>query len=130
MCNAGRHKGAPVSATRAALEVIDRLGAAHGPLMFIQSGGCCEGSSPICLEEGELPLGPDDMRLGEIGGAPFYIDAQTYERLGKPPDRDARLARRRGRFLARSRRRVGYLADRARNREDEVGIALTRKAPA
>jgi uncharacterized protein len=73
-----------VQATKAALEVIHRLGAAHGPLMFIQSGGCCEGSSPICLEEGELPLGPDEMRLGEIGGAPFYIDTQLYERWGRP----------------------------------------------
>jgi uncharacterized protein len=73
-----------VQATKAALEVIDRLGAAHGPLMFVQSGGCCDGSSPICLEEGELPLGPDDMRLGEIGGAPFYIDAALYESWGRP----------------------------------------------
>jgi uncharacterized protein len=73
-----------VQATRAALEVIDRLGAAHGPLMFIQSGGCCDGSSPICLAEGELPLGPNDVRLGEIGGAAFYIDAALYESWGRP----------------------------------------------
>ena len=73
-----------VQATRAALEVITRLEAAHGPLMFFQSGGCCDGTSPMCLEQGEMPLGPHDVRLGEIGGAPFYIDAEQYERWGNP----------------------------------------------
>ena len=73
-----------LAATPAAVEVIRRLAAAHGPLMFFQSGGCCDGTSPLCLKDGELPLSPDDVRLGDIGGAPFYIDAQQYERLGKP----------------------------------------------
>jgi len=75
---------ASVAATPAALEVISRLSAAHGPLMFFQSGGCCEGSSPVCLKHGELPLGPQDVRLGEIAGAPFYMDCQQYERWGRP----------------------------------------------
>jgi uncharacterized protein len=75
---------AAVTATRAALDVIERLKAAHGPVVFFQSGGCCDGTSPICLKEGELPAGPHDVRLGEIGGAPFYIDAEQYERWGKP----------------------------------------------
>ena len=73
-----------VSATRAALAVITRLEAAHGPLAFFQSGGCCDGTSPICLKDGELPAGPHDVKLGEIGGAPFYIDADQYERWGRP----------------------------------------------
>ena len=77
--------GEAIQATRAALEVITRLEAAHGPLMFFQPGGCCDGSAPLCLEAGELPLSPHDAQLGEVGGAPFYIDAQTYERSGKPP---------------------------------------------
>ena len=38
----------------------------------------------MCLEEGELPPGPHDVRLGEIAGAPFYVDAQQYERWGSP----------------------------------------------
>jgi uncharacterized protein len=75
---------ATVSATGAALEVITRLEAAHGRLMFFQSAGCCDGGSPMCLEDGELPLSPHDVRLGEIGGAPFYIDGQQYERLSRP----------------------------------------------
>jgi uncharacterized protein (DUF779 family) len=73
-----------VQATRAAREVIDRLKAAHGPLMFFQSGGCCDGTHPMCLKDGELPLSPGDVRLGAIGGAPFYIDGEQYERWGKP----------------------------------------------
>ena len=81
---AARDSGPAVGATPAALEVIRRLESAHGPLAFFQSGGCCDGSSAICLKDGELPLGPYDVRLGEIGGAPFYIDADQYERWGTP----------------------------------------------
>ncbi len=73
-----------VQATRAALEVIERLEAAHGPVAFFQSGGCCDGTSPICLKNGELPPSPHDIHLGDIGGAPLYIDADQYERWGKP----------------------------------------------
>jgi uncharacterized protein len=76
--------GAPVAATEAALEVIRHLEAAHGPLMFFQSGGCCDGTSAMCLKRGELPLSPHDIELGEIGGAPFYIDSEQYERWGRP----------------------------------------------
>jgi uncharacterized protein (DUF779 family) len=81
---AAHEANAPIAATPAALEVISRLEAAHGPLMFFQSGGCCDGTSPLCLKDGELPLSPDDLRLGEIGGASFYIDAQLYKRWGEP----------------------------------------------
>ena len=75
---------AAVRATAAALEVIHRLEAAHGPLTFFQSGGCCDGTHPLCLRRGELPTGPGDLCLGEVGGAPFYIDADQYERWGRP----------------------------------------------
>jgi uncharacterized protein (DUF779 family) len=73
-----------VTATPEALEMIERLRAAHGPLAFFQSGGCCEGSSPICLIAGELPPGPNDVLLGTVGGAPFYIDGDQYERWRAP----------------------------------------------
>jgi uncharacterized protein (DUF779 family) len=73
-----------VTASPEALEMVQRLGAAHGALIFVQSGGCCNGSSPICLQQGELPLGPQDVWLGEIAGAPFYIDSEQYERWGRP----------------------------------------------
>lgn len=73
-----------VSATDAAHEVIARLKARYGALIFVQSGGCCDGSSPICLREGELLLGPNDLLLGEIDGCPFYIDREQYERWKRP----------------------------------------------
>ena len=73
-----------VVATDRALEAIERLTARHGKLMFVQSGGCCDGSSPVCLREGELLLGEHDILLGEIGGASFYIDEDTYERWRRP----------------------------------------------
>jgi uncharacterized protein (DUF779 family) len=68
-----------VSATPAALELIGRLAARHGPLMFHQSGGCCDGSSPMCYPRGELLIGAQDVLLGEIGGQPFYMSAAQFE---------------------------------------------------
>ena len=68
-----------VLATDAALDLIARLKAKHGPLMFHQSGGCCDGSSPMCYPEGELIVGDGDVRLGEIGGCPFYMSASQFE---------------------------------------------------
>jgi len=68
-----------VLATDAALDLIARLQAKHGPLMFHQSGGCCDGSSPMCYPAGELLVGDSDVRLGEIGGCPFYMSAAQFE---------------------------------------------------
>jgi len=73
-----------VSATDAARGAIEALTRAHGRLMFFQSGGCCDGSSPICLTVGELPLSPHDLKLGEVAGAGFYIDGELYERWNRP----------------------------------------------
>ncbi|WP_027409218.1 DUF779 domain-containing protein [Anoxybacteroides tepidamans] len=68
-----------VIATEAALALIEKLKAKYGPLMFHQSGGCCDGSSPMCYPQGELIIGDSDVLLGEIGGCPFYIAAAQYE---------------------------------------------------
>ena len=68
-----------VLATDAALALIAKLKAKHGALMFHQSGGCCDGSSPMCYPEGELITGDSDVRLGEIGGCPFYMSAAQFE---------------------------------------------------
>ena len=70
---------ARVVATPAALALIDRLRAEHGPLMFHQSGGCCDGSSPMCYPQNDFIVGDRDVKLGEIGGAPVYIGAQQFE---------------------------------------------------
>ncbi|MBA2871245.1 hypothetical protein HNQ85_001515 [Anoxybacillus calidus] len=68
-----------VLATEAALQLIEKLKAKYGPLMFHQSGGCCDGSSPMCYPQGDLIIGDSDVLLGEIGGCPFYISAAQYE---------------------------------------------------
>ena len=70
---------ARVTATPAALELIARLVAQHGPVLFHQSGGCCDGSSPMCYPQGEFLVGDGDVRLGAIGGAPFYMSASQFE---------------------------------------------------
>lgn len=68
-----------IAATPAALDWIRRLVDMHGPLMFHQSGGCCDGSSPMCYQRGELKVGARDVQLGEVGGQPFYMGAAQYE---------------------------------------------------
>ena len=73
-----------VTATPEALELLERLRARHGDLIVHLSGGCCDGSSPICLTVGELPLSPHDLKLGDVAGAGFYIDEELYERWNRP----------------------------------------------
>jgi hypothetical protein len=68
-----------VKVTEAAVELIRKLRAAHGPLLFHQSGGCCDGSAPMCYPAGEFRIGQNDMRLGEVEGAPFYIGGKQFE---------------------------------------------------
>lgn len=62
-----------VIATPAALDLIAEIGAEYGDILFHQSGGCCDGSSPMCYPAGEFRLGAGDILLGEVGGAPVYI---------------------------------------------------------
>ncbi len=68
-----------VVATPAALELIGRLQSSYGEILFHQSGGCCDGSSPMCYPRGEFPLGDHDICLGEIGGAPFYMGGAQFD---------------------------------------------------
>jgi uncharacterized protein len=68
-----------VVATKKAEDLIARLKETHGTLLFHQSGGCCDGSSPMCFPEAEFRTGPSDVRLGEIAGCPFYIGAAQFE---------------------------------------------------
>ncbi|GAC91457.1 hypothetical protein KN10_1893 [Anoxybacillus flavithermus NBRC 109594] len=68
-----------VIATDAALKLIEKLKTKYGPLMFHQSGGCCDGSSPMCYPQGEFIIGDSDVLLGEIEGCPFYMHAAQYE---------------------------------------------------
>ncbi len=68
-----------VLATEAAVELMDMLMEKHGPLMFHQSGGCCDGSSPMCYPRGEFRVGNSDVLLGWIYDTPFYMSKDQYE---------------------------------------------------
>lgn len=68
-----------VVATPAALELIEFLVNKHGPVMFHQSGGCCDNSAANCYLPGEITIGAGDVYLGDIGGYPFYMGVAQYE---------------------------------------------------
>ena len=68
-----------VIATLPALRLIGTLRERHGPLLFHQSGGCCDGSSPMCYPVGDFLVGERDVKLGEIGGAEFFISPSQFE---------------------------------------------------
>jgi uncharacterized protein (DUF779 family) len=69
-----------VSCTPAAAELIARLKRLHGcELLFHQSGGCCDGSAPMCYPQDEFRVGDSDVKLGEIEGCPFYMGADQFE---------------------------------------------------
>ncbi|MEC8147600.1 MAG: DUF779 domain-containing protein [Pseudomonadota bacterium] len=69
-----------VSISDAAAKIVRQLKDTHGELMFHQSGGCCDGSAPMCYPAGEFRVGNSDHLLGEIEGCPFYISESQYER--------------------------------------------------
>src|SRR5580698_5017317 len=67
-----------VVATPAALELLAALVAQHGPVLFHQSGGCCDGSAPMCFPINEFMVGSVDVKLGTIGDAPFYMSESQF----------------------------------------------------
>jgi uncharacterized protein (DUF779 family) len=67
-----------VSATPAALALINQLKEKHGALLFHQSGGCCDGSAPMCFPANEFIVGDIDVKLGEISGVPFYMSQSQF----------------------------------------------------
>ncbi len=68
-----------VLVTEAAASVIGKLVAQHGPVLFHQSGGCCDGSTPMCYPLHEFRVGAQDIFLGTIAESPFYIGAAQFE---------------------------------------------------
>jgi uncharacterized protein (DUF779 family) len=68
-----------VSATDAAIIVIEQLKQENGELIFHQSGGCCDGSAPMCFLKGEFMIGSRDLRVGEIAGCEFYMASDQFE---------------------------------------------------
>ena len=80
-CKMTQDNLAKVSATDAALGLIKELKIKYGEnLLFHQSGGCCDGSSPMCFQTDDYILGDRDVKLGEIGGVPFYMNDDQYEK--------------------------------------------------
>jgi uncharacterized protein (DUF779 family) len=71
--------GGRVSATPPVLELLERLALRYGPLVIHQSGGCCDGSLPMCFRVGEFIIGDHDVLLGVVGDSLFYIDHRQYE---------------------------------------------------
>ena len=67
-----------VISTEKTNELISELVNDHGPLVFHQSGGCCDGSAPMCFPRGEFKVGSRDVFLGEIGEQPFFIAEDQY----------------------------------------------------
>jgi uncharacterized protein (DUF779 family) len=67
-----------VSATPEALALIEQLKSRHGELLFHQSGGCCDGSAPMCFPRNEFMVGDSDVLLGEIGSVPFYMHRSQF----------------------------------------------------
>ncbi len=67
-----------VSATPEAIVLLDEIVADHGPVLFHQSGGCCDGSSPMCYPRSDFVVGDNDVLLGMIGDTPVYISALQY----------------------------------------------------
>ncbi len=70
---------ARVEITEKAAALVERLKPIHGGLMFHQSGGCCDGSAPMCYPAGDFRVGPQDVYLGDVAGCPFYIGAAQFE---------------------------------------------------
>lgn len=62
-----------VIATDKALALIEELKREYGALLFHQSGGCCDGSSPMCYPLGDFRIGDNDILMGEVAGTPVYI---------------------------------------------------------
>jgi uncharacterized protein len=68
-----------VALTKEASSLIATLKEKHGPLMFHQSGGCCDGSQPMCFEKGDFKIGGSDIKIGEIDGCEFFMSKDQYE---------------------------------------------------
>lgn len=72
-------KALRVKITNEAANVVEQLRAKHGELMFHQSGGCCDGSSPMCYPKGEFMVGGSDVWLGEVAGCDFFMAKDQFE---------------------------------------------------
>jgi uncharacterized protein (DUF779 family) len=118
-----------VAVTASAEAMLKRLEGIHGPLVFHQSGGCCDGSSPMCFPRGEFKIGQRDVYLGTIANTPFYIGGEQYE-YWKHTQLTIDVVPGRGSgFSVESPEGVRFLT-RSRLFNDEESIALEAEGPA
>ena len=75
----GTQTGIRVTATTAALALIDEICAYHGAVLFHQSGGCCDGSSPMCYPASDFRIGASDVKLGDVAGSRAWISGPQFE---------------------------------------------------
>ena len=68
-----------IDVTEKATDLINELKQRHGELMFHQSGGCCDGSQPMCFQKGEFKIGDSDVCLGEVEGCEFWMSKDQFE---------------------------------------------------
>ncbi|TCT34779.1 DUF779 domain-containing protein [Martelella mediterranea] len=75
----GAESGCRVTATTAARQLIREIQAEYGAIMFHQSGGCCDGSSPMCYPKDEFHIGSADVKLGTVEGADVFISGPQFQ---------------------------------------------------
>ena len=68
-----------VEATQEALDLIEEIKKDYGEVLFHQSGGCCDGSAPMCFQKGDFLIADHDVQMGNIGGVPIYIGGLQFE---------------------------------------------------
>lgn len=117
-----------VHITDAAAALVRELAAESGPLVFHQSGGCCDGSSPMCFPAGEFRIGQNDVLLGVVEGTPFYIGGQQYAYWQHTELTLDVVPGRGGGFSLEAPRGVRFLT-RSRVFTDDEVAALANEAP-
>src|SRR4051794_38211586 len=117
-----------VLVTKEAAALIADLTKEHGALMFHQSGGCCDGSAPMCFLNGEFIVGAQDVKLGAIEGCPFYMSASQFEYWKHTQLTIDVVPGRGGGFSLEAPRGLRFLT-RSRVFTDEGVAALEREPP-
>jgi uncharacterized protein len=74
---------APIEITARAAALLRELKKRHGPLLFHQGGGCCDGSVPLCLKQSEFRVGSQDVLLGLVEDTPFYLGAGQPKQVAR-----------------------------------------------
>ncbi|MBW4024901.1 MAG: DUF779 domain-containing protein [Proteobacteria bacterium] len=113
---------ARVTATKAAEDLVAELAAEYGPILIHQSGGCCDGSSPMCYPQNDFMTGDSDVLLGTVAGAPVYISRSQFEYWKHTQIIIDVVPGRGGMFSLENGRGVRFLTRSRVYTDDEVGL--------